>query len=84
MNDIITSGITPAMIPGLRKAIEVCEEYAAENMHIAHDDIRRVCANPEPTTEADLDFSNMHGVRYHAGHEMARILREMIGEVEVA
>ncbi|WP_139313001.1 hypothetical protein [Novacetimonas hansenii] len=84
MSDIITSGITPAMIPGIRKAIDVCEQYAEENMRIAHDDIRRVCANPEPTTENDLDFSNMHGVRYHAGHEMAHILRALIGEGEKA
>lgn len=84
MSDIITSGITPAMIPGIRKALEVCKAYSSENMSIAHDDIRRVCALPGPTTMEDLELSHMHGVRYHAGREIASILRAMIGEGDVA
>ncbi|MCG4256933.1 hypothetical protein [Acetobacter senegalensis] len=79
MGSIITSGITPAMIPGIRKAIEVCEEYGEENIRIAHDDIKRVCALPGHDVD-DFDFSNMHGVRWHAGREMANILRHLIGE----
>lgn len=84
MSRIITSGIEPAMIPGIRKAIEVCEEYSVENLQISHDDIRRICAQPESMTVDQLDFSNMHGVRYHAGREVATLLRCLIGEGDAA
>lgn len=83
MSHIITLGITPAMIPGIRKAAEICEEYGEENLSIAHDDIRRVCAKKE-RSEADFDRSNMHGVRYHAGKEMASLLRSLIREGDAA
>lgn len=80
MSHIITAGIEPAMIPGIRKAIEVCEEYSAENMRIVHDDIRRICAEPGCITLEQLDFSHQHGVRYHAGEEIVAVLRRLIGE----
>jgi len=84
MNDVITSGVTPAMIQGIRKAIEVCEEYSTENMRIAHDDIQRICAEPGATTLEQLDFSHQHGVRYHAGEEIVAVLRRLIGEGDAA
>lgn len=84
MRNIITSGITPAMIPGLRKAIEVCEEYAQENTQIARDDIQRVCAGPNPTTSDDLAVAFSHGDKTHAGNDIAAILRAMIGEGDAA
>ena len=84
MSHIITSGVEPAMVPGIRKAIEICKEYAVENMRIAHDDIRRICAEPGPTTMEQLDFSHQHGVRYHAGEEIVAILGRLIGEGDAA
>lgn len=86
MSSIITAGITPAMIPGIRKAIEVCEEYAEENIRIARDDIHRVCSGsgPSPTTSEDLAVAFSHGDKMNAGKDIARLLRAMVNEGDAA
>lgn len=84
MSDIITSGITPAMFPGIRKAIEICEEFGRENRRISHDDICVMCQTKETVTVADMDQSVIHNAKCHGAFEIASLLRSLIGEGDVA
>lgn len=84
MSDIITSGITPAMIPGLRKAIEVCEAYSSENMRIAVDDVQRICRTDEWKDLHNHDTAVIHNCMSRASSLIAKHLSILIGEGDVA
>ncbi|MFT8613177.1 MAG: hypothetical protein ABF727_11255 [Gluconobacter oxydans] len=84
MSQSITSGVTPAMISGIRKAIEVCEQYAEENGRIARDDIEYRCLEPKNIGTDDLASAFQHGDKMKAGHDIACLLRAMLSEGRAA
>ncbi|MFS8371221.1 hypothetical protein [Acetobacter indonesiensis] len=81
---ILTSSITPGMVPGIRKAIEVCEEFGRENRRISHDEICVACQTKETVTVADMDQSVIHTAKCHAAFQIASLLRALVGEGDAA
>lgn len=84
MNSIITAGITPAMIPGIRKAIELCEHFGRENRRMSFDLIEHLCQTKVDIHLEDMDAPVRHTAKCHAAYEIAAILKAYIGEGESA
>ncbi|QEE85973.1 hypothetical protein EOV40_009815 [Acetobacter oryzoeni] len=84
MNSIITSGITPAMIPGIRKAIEICEEYAAENCLICVDEVERLCQSNDWKDVTKHELAAIHRHQSNLCTRIADHLRAPIGEGDAA
>lgn len=92
MGSIITSGITPAMIPGIRKAIEVCEEFSSSNLQTAYDlqltEIKypetRIVGGDGSWSLSLKDHQHIHCCKHHGFNELASYLRNLIGEGDAA
>lgn len=84
MNSIITSGITPAMIPGIRKAIEVCEEYAKENCLICFEEVTRLCQSDDWKDITKHELAVIHRHQANLCSKIADHLRTLIGEGDAA
>lgn len=84
MSSIITSGVTPAMIPGIRKAIEVCEDYAAENGFICVDEVERLCQSDDWKDITKHELAAIHRHQSNLCTRIADYLRVMIGEGSAA
>lgn len=80
MSDIITSGITPAMIPGIRKSIEVCEEYASENALICMDEVDRLCQSNDWKDPSKHELAAIHRHQSNLCTRIADHFRTLIGE----
>ncbi|MCP1243058.1 MULTISPECIES: hypothetical protein [Acetobacter] len=88
MSSIITAGITPAMIPGIRKAIEVCEEFSANNLQTAYDlqltEIKhpktRIVGGDGTWSLSLRDHQHIHCCKHHGFNELASYLRHLIGD----
>lgn len=84
MSHIITMGITPAMIPGIRKAIEVCEHYSTENALICVDEVEKICLTGEWRDPAKHETAVIHRHQSNISTRIADHLRALIGEGDVA
>lgn len=84
MNSIITAGITPAMIPGIRKAIEVFEAYAEENGFICADEIERLCQSDDWKDATKHEVAVIHRHQSNLCTRIADHLRALIREGDAA
>lgn len=84
MSSIITSGITPAMVPGIRKAIEVCEDYASENGFICVDEVERLCQSDDWKDVTKHELTVIHRHQSNLCTRIAGHLRALISEGDVA
>ncbi|GLH29729.1 hypothetical protein WSS15_23790 [Acetobacter pasteurianus] len=84
MNSIITAGITPAMIPGIRKAIEICDEYAVANGVIYIDEVERLCRSNDWKDVSKHELAVIHHHKSNICTRIADHLRALIGEGDAA